>query len=291
MGMNKYLHLILLALRLSTSPSLAQPVEAGKVAWSRDFESGLVASTKTKKPVFLLFQEIPGCAGCRQFGQEVLSHPLLVEAIETEFTPVLIHNNKPGKDEEILQRYGEPSWNFQVVRFLGGDGLDLIPRKDKVWDTHGLASRMILTLEKAQRPIPNYLRLLAAETAPGLSSAMFSMHCFWAGEAALGQMEGVLSTEAGFANGKEVVAVKFDPATVSLATLKKQALSQRMQLEPTDSPYKAAPASDQKKQLEGGSWDKRLLTAAQATKLNAWIRVDEAKAVGYISPTQLKLSR
>ena len=32
----------------------------------------------------------------------------LVEAIEAEFVPLLIHNNKPGKDAEVLKRFAEP---------------------------------------------------------------------------------------------------------------------------------------------------------------------------------------
>jgi hypothetical protein len=82
--------------------------EVGKVAWGRDLSSALQASRRSGKPVFALFQEVPGCMGCKQFGRNVLSHPLIVQGIETEFTPLLIHNNSPGDDAEVLQRYGEP---------------------------------------------------------------------------------------------------------------------------------------------------------------------------------------
>ena len=94
-----------------------------------------------------LFQEIPGCAGCRQFGRDVLSDPLTVAAIEGSFTQLLIQNNNPGKDAEALQRFGEPAWNYQVVRFLDAHGGDLIPRKDRVWETGPLAERMIAALQ------------------------------------------------------------------------------------------------------------------------------------------------
>jgi hypothetical protein len=39
------------------------PVEVGKVKWERDYESALTSAKKSGKPVFLLFQEVPGCAG------------------------------------------------------------------------------------------------------------------------------------------------------------------------------------------------------------------------------------
>ena len=61
---------------------------------------------------------------CINFGQDVLTHPLMVELIADHFIPVAIFNNHPGKDAEILRRFGEPSWNNPVVRFLGPDGAE-----------------------------------------------------------------------------------------------------------------------------------------------------------------------
>ena len=37
-----------------------RPVELGAVAWERDFESAVAAGKKSGKPIFLLFQEVPG---------------------------------------------------------------------------------------------------------------------------------------------------------------------------------------------------------------------------------------
>ncbi len=136
--------------------------EAGTVDWGRDLAKGLEAGRASGKPVFLLFQEIPGCAGCKQFGHDVLSNPEVVAVIQSEFVPVLIPNNRPGKDAEVLAKYNEPSWNYQVVRFLNAEGKDIIPRKDRVWDAGPLAERMIAALEAAKRPVPDALRKLAA---------------------------------------------------------------------------------------------------------------------------------
>lgn len=36
------------------------PVELGKVDWKTDHDAALALSAKTGKPVFLLFQEVPG---------------------------------------------------------------------------------------------------------------------------------------------------------------------------------------------------------------------------------------
>lgn len=138
------------------------PIEAGNVRWGRDLDAALNNSAKTGKPVLVLFQEIPGCSGVQKFGREVLTNPSLVEAIENEFFPVLVYNNrKGGPDEELLRRFQEPAWNYQVIRFLDAAGRDVIPRKDRVWTTGGVASRMVEALEAANRPVPKYLEDLA----------------------------------------------------------------------------------------------------------------------------------
>ena len=283
-----------------------QPVEAGKVSWGRDLDTALASSKQTGKPVLALFQEIPGCSGCQQFGREVMSNPVVVEAIESEFTPLLIHNNKSGKDAEVLRRFGEPAWNYQVVRFLDASAKDLIPRKDQVWDTSGIAERMIATLTKAKRPVPAYLSLLAAEHSPRLKQAVFSMYCFWTGEMALGQIDGVITTEAGFMSGREVTLVRYDPEVIALPKLiaaaekvecanavhvpaadLAQAKASRLNVG-TISGYRVAPASDQKKQLQGTAAQKLPLSAAQATKVNAWLRGDSTKALRYLTPSQTR---
>lgn len=37
-----------------------QPIELGTVKWSRDLSATLASSKESGKPVFLLFQEVPG---------------------------------------------------------------------------------------------------------------------------------------------------------------------------------------------------------------------------------------
>ena len=299
------LTVILAVLQLSCSAKdLAQPEEAGTAMWLRDLDTALANSEKSGKPVFALFQEIPGCAGCKQFGREVLSHPIIVAAIESEFTPLLIHNNKAGTDAEVLKRFGEPASNFQVVRFLDAAGADIIPRKDKVWETGPLSERMIAVLEKAKRPVPTWLTLLASEQSPQLQQVALAMGCFWTGEMQIGQIDGVVTTEAGFIGGREVTLVKYDPAVLSLAGLASAAAKSRCAdalyvpsvamksasdagLNVTSlADYRAAPVSDQKKQLQGTAAAKLKLVGSQATKVNAWIRTDPAKALQFLTPAQ-----
>lgn len=287
----------------------ANPVEVGDVEWTRDFEATLKTSAATQKPVFAFFQEVPGCAGCQKFGREVMTNQLLVEAIETEFVPVLIYNNKGGNDAKLLKRFNEPSWNYQVIRFFDSKAKDIIPRRDRVWTLDSLATRMVDALETADREVPNYLRTLAAgKNTTHHQTAAFSMYCFWTGELHLGQIEGVVQTEAGWFDGHEVTRVKYDPTLISFPDLVQAAervkcvnqvytstKEQRNELGNTrlktgmlDGSYRVARSSDQKRQILGTSWTNLELTPMQATKVNAWARVDVDQALSWLSPRQIK---
>lgn len=91
-----------------------------------------------------------------------MTNPLLVRAVEAEFIPMPVYNNRnSGMDRELLKRYQEPSWNYQVIRFLDSKGDDVIPRKDRIWTTGGVAGRMVEALMALDRPIPDYYKDLA----------------------------------------------------------------------------------------------------------------------------------
>ncbi len=290
--MTTILRLPIFALVLAASPAGCQtskttnPEAVGKVAWGRDYRAALAASGKSGKPVFALFQEVPGCAGCRQFGRDVLGDDKVVAAIEANFTPLLIHNNAGGEDAKVLAKYGEPAWNYQVVRFLNSDGTDLIPRKDRVWEAPELLARMKLALKKADRKIPADFGAKAA--AVKTKQVAFSQYCFWTGEMKLGAMAGVKRTEAGYLGGREVTLVDYNPAEISLEKLTKQARAAGVAdgVHEDFSGYQKAPASDQKRQIQGTRFAKCGLTGDQATKVNAFARTDPAQAEKYLTAAQ-----
>ena len=288
----------------------ANPIEIGTVRWNTDFDGALRKSSETGKPVLALFQEVPGCSGCKSFGQVVLSHPLIVEAIETEFVPVVIYNNRGGADREILERYNEPAWNYQVIRFLNSSGSDLIPRKDGVWTIPAVAARIEEARKAAGKTEPlEYLTGLTVDfDSPLVGQALFKQYCFWTGEAQLGAVAGVLKTEAGFYGG-EVTRVWYDKRRLTFAALQKAAkelgVADESYCSKSDDTklaetyeqfdpgrYRIAPASDQKKQIQGTQFETLDLNEYQATKVNAFARKDPRKASEYLSPRQaLKLSR
>jgi len=168
--------------------------ELGIVRWGRDLDAALEGSRASGRPVLVLFDEVPGCATCVGFGQQVLSHPLLSEAIETEFVPLFVANNRPGRDAELLARFGEPAWNNPVMRFLDARGRDVLERRDDLYSAHEIAERLTAALRATGRPVPGYLALAAEETQQAhRQAATFVMGCFWEGEATLGAVPGVLS--------------------------------------------------------------------------------------------------
>lgn len=241
-----------------------------------------------------------------------MSYPVLVEAIETEFVPLLIHNNKRGTDAKLLKKFGEPSWNNPVVRFLDSNSQDLIPRKDRVWSTVAVARRMAEALESARRPVPFYFDAFLKSTTQTTATATFAMHCYWEGEAKLGSIDGVLSTRSGWQSGLEVVTVYYDPKTVDYRELVQTAQSfscaskvfahDKTQLKiatelvgdratplPQNQPTRDAKASDQKYYLAHTPLIHLPLTEVQATKLNAAVKSRDSSYEKLLSPSQRQL--
>ncbi len=214
------------ALFISSKKTEPQPKELGKVNWLRNIEAAQAQSAKEQKPILILFQEVPGCATCQRYGSGPLSHPLIVEAIETLFVPLAIYNNKSGDDRKMLNYFGEPSWNNPVVRIVNVEKKDITPRLGGNYTPLGLANSMLLALNASNRVAPRYLQLLAEELqakAIGTEQATLAMYCFWTGEKEIGKIPGVVSTEAGFMGGQEVVQVEYNPAVLQYEELVRQA--------------------------------------------------------------------
>lgn len=215
--------------------SKTNPPELGLVKWERSYETALKKAKESNKPVLILFQEVPGCSNCTRFGNDVLSHPLLVDAIENEFVPLCIYNNKEGEDAKVLKKFNEPAWNNPVVRIINGDETELTIR---MGDFHPkeIVTGMVAALKKEKKKVPEYLSLAYKQIVSDFSvneTVYFAMYCFWAGEVKLGAVDGVTETTSGFMHGREVVEVKFNPALVSAESLIKKA----SQFECTDKCY------------------------------------------------------
>jgi len=134
--------------------------------------------------------------------------------------PVCVFNNAGGADAKALERFGEPAWNNPIVRFLDGRGVDLIERQDGVWSEAALVGRMGEALAAAKVTVPRWFDLALLEArAKKAERAVFSMHCFWEGQARLGGLDGVLDAVPAFLDGREVVDVRYDPQRIALRDL------------------------------------------------------------------------
>ena len=204
----------------------ANPVELGQVRWHRSLPEAVPLAREQGKPIFLLFQEVPGCLTCQNYGHQVLSHPLIVEAIEAHFIPVVIFNNRGGQDAATLKQYSEPAWNNPVVRIVSADQTDLVPRLSGNYSRGGLVARMVEALNKHGSAAPEYLRLLDKELSArghNTEKSVFAMFCFWSGEGMFGKLDGVIATRPGYLKGHEVVEVEYDPDKLSYENLVDQA--------------------------------------------------------------------
>ncbi len=288
--------------------SFGEHVELGDVHWLRNFERGKARAGSTGKPMFLLFQEIPGCQTCRDYGNNPLSHPLVVEAIEELFVPVAVFNNREGTDAEILKRFQEPSWNNPVVRFLDTDASDIIQRQDGVWSVAGTVDRMVQALNSAGKEVPDYLPLIQPSPAD-IETAEFAMYCYWEGESRLGSLDGVLSTRSGWRDGLEVVQVTFSPSRISYKKLLESAQSLDCaskvfahtdeqldiaraavgdQAARASGAMRDAKASDQKYYLSHSLYRHLPLTPTQATKINAVVKQQKSPEK-LLSPRQRQM--
>ncbi len=207
------------------------PVELGQVDWNRNFDEAVIKAKEQNKPLLVLFQEVPGCSTSSGYGKNVLSHPQIVEAIETLFVPVAIYNNHSGEDERILNSFGEPSWNNPVVRIITPNKKELASRLSGNYTKAGLVKAMITALQNDNKPVPPYLKLLAQElnvNSGRSENAVFAMHCFWVGEGKLANVHGVISSKSGFMEGHEVVELEFNPDIISYGNLVKKAKSHNL---------------------------------------------------------------
>lgn len=238
-----------------------------------------------------------------------MSHPLLVECIESQFVPGLIYNNKKI-DAQKLARFQEPAWNNPVIRFLSPDLTDLLPRKDRVWSTAEVTARLIEALKAAKRKVPNYLNLVRLESSNQTAVATFAMHCYWEGEVQFGKLAGVKETSSAWYDGKEIVNVTFDPTITSYKQLVQTAIKVRCastiyvrdpkqewtarslakdQVQSIDAKEFGKPAkpSDQKYYLRLSPLSLLPLTQVQRVRINSALgtRADPAK---FLSPQQVK---
>ena len=289
MKRNSLLLLLCLASIFSLNAVNEEPEELGTVNWLRDFDEATSLAKKENKQILILFQEVPGCSTYRNYGRNVLSNPLMVEAIEQYFIPLAIYNNKRGKDAEILKKYNEPSWNNPVVRIVNAEGKNVVDRLYSNYSALGLYKTMQNALQQKNMTTDLYFKLLGdelmAESSGTIKETYFKMYCFWSGEGHLGSADGVLYTEPGFMNGYEVVKVKYDRTKISESELREYASKATCTPIASESTYRID--KDPQYYLKKSKYSYLPLSKIQRTKVNSAL-ASRSNPEKYLSPKQLK---
>ena len=275
-------------LTLAQSISFHQHQELGDIHWYRDYDYALAKANEEDKPVLILFQEVPGCSTCRNYGKDVLTHPHIVEAIETYFVPLCVFNNKGGRDKDVLNLYNEPTWNNPVVRVVNGNGKNIVDRLNGNYSSARLIQTINTAITESVNLVPPYLVSLEKELVADREEIFLSMYCFWTGEKEIAHIPGVLGTQAGFMNGKEVVKVAFDKNQTNAKKIKKAAAKKSCgdHLYTNDTGYRMDRES--KYYLQHSALKHVPMTALQATQVNRALGLKE-DALVFLSPRQLEL--
>jgi hypothetical protein len=167
---------------------------------------------------------------------------------------------------------------------------------------------MILALQKLEKPVPLYLQNLVLEYDNANHGQIgFAMACYWTGEYKLGKINGVVATETGWYDNREVTLVTYHKDVVTTKNLINyaaqehcaqrvyafpgdQLISEKLTVKPFHAKdYKKAQLTDLKKQLS--LWPQigkiQNLTQLQRVKLNSFAPDDRKRALQYLSPRQL----
>ena len=192
----------------------------GRVRWIEDFDKALVMSREHALPLLVFAQEKDSSEEAAKREDTVLRHPLIVEMVEILFVPVAVRADSSER-RVFLERLGEVTGDETVIMIRDSREEDLVPRLS--WDGSAgtLLETVISAYRRTEKPVPRYVKILHGEHSSHEKheSAMFPVHCFWAGEVELGPEEGVLHTLPGRTEDGEAIEVVFDASVTSYGQL------------------------------------------------------------------------
>ncbi len=269
------------------------------ITWQNSFNVAVEQSQRSGKPVMAILQSTPDCANCQALQRDLAAHPLLAEAVAEEFIALKLDRRHDRSSATASQH----------LLFLDTAMQPIATDAGPTPSPHTIAVRMIQALEAVKRPVPNYLHAASMELETAKhKQAAFAMFCYWVGEYELGKIDGVVATEAGWLEGREVTLVRYHQDRLALPELARKAAevkcarkvfapteaerreisdSTRLTVGTLDDRYRIAKPSDQKKQIE--SWDLSGvsgLTSMQLTKINALAPDSPKHALAWLSPRQ-----
>ena len=108
----------------------------------------------------------------------MLSHPLVVDAVESGFVPLCVYNNVKGADARVLEAFGERSWNNPVTRVIDLDRKDRVPRNGSGWTVAAVLAQATRAMEARKADVPAWQGLTTWESsiaAKPIETAIFGM--------------------------------------------------------------------------------------------------------------------
>lgn len=208
----------------------------GRIHYEPSYSRAREVAQTTNRPLFIIVSENTETRACQEFGRDVLSHPLIVEAAESLFVRVVV--DSPASIKRSLRKGNRKGCNSPEVRVVDArSGKDIVPLVADVRLTVGaVASAMVYALKKIGVSIPHYLKLLLEEERAreflrggafsSARDAIFAVPYFWLGEVKFAGIDGVIATEAGWIEGLESVKVTYDSSRLSFGSLVRQAIKQ-----------------------------------------------------------------
>ena len=284
------------ALKALQPGSAASPRVEGPT-FAEDLADGLREAARTRRPLLVLVSEPtddPGSDAADSLGEERVA-----EAIEEHFVPVRIAPERIPRGEPWP--YEQPGSETPTLLFLDADARQLVSRLDGTWTGGDVAREATIALRAVGAQPPDWLLLLVVELEDAPTrTAVFSMPCFWTGEARLGSIDGVVDTRAGWYAGREVVEVTYRPDLVSEKQLVTEAREARCAasawapdpegaLPPLEGEVRAARRSDQLYALEHSRLRWLPITPLQARRINGAL-ADRRPVDRWLSPRQLRIA-
>jgi len=155
---------------------------------------------------------------------EILSHPLIVEAIESNFIPVAISPTAATRQNLLASPSDMETETAMLI--IGTDNQRKTKgSSDEIWMKH-FTEIILDALHQEGIPAPRYLELVNEEfnATERRESTVITLHCFWSGEIELGTERGVVYTEPGYIGDREAMYLEFDNSTISYRDILKSSL-------------------------------------------------------------------
>ncbi len=196
----------------------------GRVRWLSDYNTALLKMAEENKPMLVYILGNTGNDVLSVRRNEILSHPLIVEAIESNFIPVAV-SPAVAAEHSILSLPGDTKTGT-AMSIVGTDGHPKSKNSDDAaWMKH-LTGIMLDALQQEGMAAPVYLKLVNEEfnAAEKRESAVITLHCFWSGEVELGIEHGIVYTEPGYIGDKEALYLEFNGSAISYEDILKSSL-------------------------------------------------------------------